>query len=91
MPKPVYETVATFPSSRVQKNGLTKFYEVKRRVDTGAISCSCPVYVFNQKGDRTCYHTMRYQVMHDTPSVAPVKATAIRELPRKLKLIEGGS
>ena len=51
-----YETIMTF-ESKSSKTG--KCYTVKRRVDTGALGCDCPQWVFNKNGDRTCYHTMK--------------------------------
>lgn len=91
MPKLEYETIETFPSSKGDK-----VYVVKRRLDTGALSCSCPSWVFNQKGNRTCYHTLAVELKRTRPVVkesykqATQALTSTRELPRKLNL-EGGS
>ena len=50
-----YETVMTFES----KSSTTgKCYTVKRRLDTGALGCDCPQWIFDRNGNRTCYHTM---------------------------------
>jgi len=96
MPITYYE-VMTF-ESKSSKTG--KCYTVKRRVDTGALSCDCPQWVFNRNGDRTCYHTERVKVLRiveDEPLYLPkavVGASSvgpITEQPRKLRMKEGGS
>lgn len=50
--------VQRFPSS--SKSG--KFYIVKVN-DRGQYGCSCPQYLYNRNGDRTCYHTEKVKVM----------------------------
>lgn len=57
-----------------------KWHTVSRDVSTGALTCTCPVWVFNRNGDRTCYHTERVRstmlgaVQASTPPVT-AKAT----------------
>ena len=69
---PQYETIMTF-ESKSSKTG--KCYTVKGRVDTGAISCDCPQWVFNRNGDRTCYHTERVKVISNIGSKSPSQLT----------------
>lgn len=37
------------------KSNPTKFYTVKMRTD-GLLTCNCPSWVYNQRGNRTCKH-----------------------------------
>ena len=53
-----YTEVATFPSSKGDK-----VYTVKLNQQTGRLSCDCPAWIFNHRGDRTCKHTDRVQAV----------------------------
>ena len=90
MPRPEYETVTVYVSSQGEKN-----WTVKRNVDTGKLSCNCPAWIFNKKGDRTCYHTLKAEldelhseVVKEGYRQVTSSLTSTKELPRKLKLEE---
>lgn len=51
MAKDNWSVIATVPSS----SDPDKVYEIKER--NGIISCSCPIWKFNKRGNRTCKHT----------------------------------
>ena len=53
-----YEVVAEFPS-KSSKTG--KVHIVKRHLETGDLSCSCPAWIFNTMA-RECAHTLKVQV-----------------------------
>lgn len=81
-----YESIMTF-ESKSSKTG--KCYTVKRRLDTGAISCDCPQWVFNRNGDRTCYHTERVKVLEANANPAympPEQPVAYMYMPGTLSL-----
>ena len=88
---PEYETIMTF-EAKASKNG--KCYTVKRRLDTGAISCDCKVWIFNQNNDRTCFHTERVKVLafesKSPPLYLPsvVLASAVRNIPTEGPITE---
>ncbi len=50
-----YEVIAEFRS----KTKPGKCYIVKKRLDTGMLTCNCPAWIFNKYEDRTCYHTLK--------------------------------
>jgi hypothetical protein len=56
--KTIYYTVAMIPSS--SKRG--KFWAVKRNIQTGQLSCSCPAWIF-QRGPavdrKPCKHVIK--------------------------------
>ena len=73
--KKTYRIVATFPSS--SKSGLA--YEVKED-ESGKLSCNCKVWIFNQKGDRSCYHTMSILAKRNgNPQLAPINPSPTTE------------
>ena len=58
-----YEAVATAVSTSGKvdaKTGRPREWTIKRRVDTGALSCDCPAWIFRGEldadGRRTCKH-----------------------------------
>ena len=73
-----YETIMTF-ESKSSKTG--KCYTVKKRADTGALSCDCPQWIFNRNGDRTCYHTERVKVLRIQEAVSAVASTPLSRTP----------
>lgn len=46
-----YMEIATFPSSKGDKT-----YTVKMN-NKGELSCDCPSWIYNQRGNRSCKHT----------------------------------
>ena len=48
-----YKIVEEFPRSDGKGN-----WTVKLR-DDGVLTCGCPIWIFNRRGDRTCKHTDR--------------------------------
>jgi len=90
--KTKFITVREFPS----KSSSGKVYTVKQNAETGALGCSCPVWVYDRNGDRTCYHTMKVlaemnQVVVGVQGRVSLHAfsqekVSIEERPRKLRL-----
>lgn len=48
-----YRLVAAVESS----SRANSWYRVLRETTTGQLSCDCPAWIMNQRGDRTCKHT----------------------------------
>jgi hypothetical protein len=36
-----------------------KSYSVKLNLQSGRLTCNCPMWIYNIRGDRTCSHTDR--------------------------------
>lgn len=64
MPRPYYRTVAFYPSSKGER-----IYTIKVNMATGRLSCDCPCWIFNARGDRTCPHTDRAYEEYDIDEI----------------------
>ena len=64
MAKQSYRTVTFYASSKGDR-----YYTVKVNMETGRLSCDCPCWIFNHRGDRTCKHTDRAYDEHDVDQI----------------------
>jgi hypothetical protein len=55
----IYTELATMPS----KSNPAKVYTIKTD-QHGNLSCNCPSWIFNHRGDRTCKHIDLFLATH---------------------------
>ena len=59
-----YRTIARYKSPKRDKE-----YTVKLDLQLGRLSCDCPTWIYNKRGNRSCAHTDRAYEEYDIDQV----------------------